>query len=308
MRSSDNESVLKAIGNTPLIPLAFRSKGRVFAKLEYLNPGGSLKDRSALFMIEEAERLGLLKKGGTIIEASSGNQGIALAMIGAVKGYKVIITASKKVSIEKRQTMQAYGAKVVMCEPTRFVEDPRSNHSKAVELCKRIKGAFMPNQYFNLANPEAHFRMLGPEIWKQTAGKITHFLGAAGTTGTVSGVGKFLKKKNKALKVIAADAATSFFMTNGHPKPYKLEGIGVDFETPCLDMTAVDEFVGVTDRQALGMLPVMARKHGLLLGPSSGAVAFAVATYARQLRKGDLLVCTFADSGRAYLSKGYFEV
>lgn len=301
-----SQNLLQSIGNTPLIKIPFASKGEVYAKLEYLNPGGSIKDRSALYMVEEAEKEWLLKPGGTIVEASSGNQGIALAMIGAVKGYKVIITASEKVSKEKLKTLEAYGAEVVICPSTEFIEDPRSYHSKAEEILKVTPGAFMPNQYFNLKNPEAYYKSLGPEIWAQTEGKVTHLFAAAGTGGHVSGTGKYLKEKNPKIKVIAVDAATSFRSTSGQPKPYEMEGIGVDFKAPCLDEKVIDEFFTVTDAQGLGMLKVMAGQHGFLIGPSAGAVAYAANEHAKKLGSHELLVMIFGDSGRAYLSKNYY--
>ena len=299
-------SVLAAIGNTPLVKVQFDSAAAVYAKLEYLNPGGSIKDRSALYMVQQAETEGKLKPGGTIVEASSGNQGIALAMIGAIKGYKVIITASEKVSEEKLKTLKAYGAEIVLCPPTDLIEDPKSYHSKAEEIVRNTPGAFMPNQYHNLKNPEAYYKSLGPEIWKQTGGKITHLFAAAGTGGHVSGVGKYLKEQNLKIKIIAVDTATSFHQTKGHPLPYKLEGIGVDFEAPCLDEKNIDEFFPVTDEQGLGMLKVMARKYGLLIGTSAGAVAFAAQEYCKKLKPDDLAVMIFGDSGRAYLSKNYY--
>jgi len=300
------KNVLAAIGNTPLVKVGFEGQGQVFAKLEYLNPGGSVKDRSALFMIEEAERLGLLKPGGTIVDASSGNHGIAVAMIGRVKGYRVIITCSEKVSQEKLQTIQAYGAEVVMCPSTDFIEDPRGYHSRAVEIHKQIPNSFMPNQYFNTTNALAHETVLGPEIWRQTEGKITHFFAGAGTGGTISGVGKFLKSKNPDIKIVALDSVTSWRATNGHPKPYKVEGMGIDFETPVLNKSVIDEYFTVTDDNALDMLKEMAAVHGLLVGPSSGAVAFAGKEYAKRLGLNDLAVMIFGDSGRAYLSKGFY--
>lgn len=201
---------MEAIGNTPLVKVPFKTKAEVFAKLEYLNPGGSIKDRSARFMIEEAEKKGLLKPGGTIIESSSGNQGVACAMIGAIKRYKVIITASPAMSEEKVKTIKAYGAKVIMC-PAVSISDPKSRHNIAKELVKKIPNSFMPNQYFNLSNPKAHYSSLGPEIWRQTKGRITHFFAAAGTGGTVSGAGKFLKEKNPKIKIMAVDIDTSSF-------------------------------------------------------------------------------------------------
>jgi len=273
-----------------------------------LNPGGSIKDRTALHMIEAAEREGTLKPGGTIIEASSGNQGIAIAMIGAVKGYKVVITVSEKVSAEKKQTLQAYGARLVVCPATEDHEDPRNYHQQAVALQRRTPNSFMPNQYFNTANPLAHYHTLGPEIWQQTEGRITHFFAAAGTGGQVSGVGRYLKEQNPDIRVVAVDAATSFHATKGKPSAYQMEGIGIDFETPCLNEAVVDEFVPVSDEQGIGILPEMAATYGLLVGPSSGAVAYAVREYSKRLGKKDLAVAIFSDSGRAYLSKNYYGV
>ena len=304
MRKPSND-LLDAIGRTPLVKVPFKSPAAIFAKLEYLNPGGSIKDRSALFMIEEAERKGLLKPGGTIIEASSGNQGIAIAMIGAIKGYKVIITVSEKVSEEKVKTLKAYGAKVVVCPATPFIEDPRSYHRQATEIHKKIPNSFMPNQYFNLSNPKAHYLTLGPEIWRQTKGKVTHYFAAAGTSGTISGAGKFLKEKNPKIKVIAVDVNTSFHATGGHPKSYKMEGIGIDFKTPVLNEAVIDEFLTVSDAQGLGMLKKMALQ-GFLVGTSSGAVAYAAQNYLGKLKKNDVAVMIFGDSGRAYLSKNYY--
>ena len=302
-----NANILQAIGNTPLVQVKIDSPGQLLAKLEYLNPGGSVKDRSALFMIETAEKLGLLKPGGTIVDASSGNHGIAIAMIGCVKGYRVIITVSEKNSREKVQTIQAYGAEIVVCPPTEFIDDPRSYHSQAVAIHRSISNSFMPNQYFNLVNAQAHETMLGPEIWRQTEGKITHFFAAAGTGGTISGVGKFLKSQNPNIKVIAIDTATSFRSTGGHPKPYKLEGVGVDFNGPVLNYNVIDEFIAVTDDNAIETLKTIARTQGLLLGASSGAVVWAAMDYAPKLKTGDLAVMICGDSGRAYLTKGFFD-
>ena len=301
-----HKNLLHAIGNTPLVKLNFESEGEVYAKLEYLNPGGSVKDRSALFMIEHAEKTGLLKPGGTIVDASSGNHGIAVAMIGRIKGYRVIITVSQKVSFDKLQTIKAYGAEVVMCPSTEFIEDPQSYHSVAVEIHKNTPNSFMPNQYFNITNAIAHETLLGPEIWEQTGGKVTHFFAAAGTCGTVSGVGKCLKNQNPNVKIIALDSINSFRATNGNPKPYKVEGMGMDFETPVLNKSVIDEIVCVSDDDALGMLKTLASKHGLLVGPSSGAVAYGAQEYAKKLKKNDIAVIIFGDSGRAYLSKGFY--
>jgi cystathionine beta-synthase len=200
------KNILDAIGNTPLVQVKYDSPAQIYAKLEYLNPGGSIKDRSALYMIEEAERTGILKPGGTIVDASSGNHGIAVAMIGRVKGYRVIIAVSEKVSDEKKKTLMAYGAEVVVCPPTDFIEDPRSYHSQAKKIHETTPNSFMPNQYFNISNARGHELSTGPEIWKQTEGKITHFIAAAGTSGTISGTGRFLKKQNPNIKVLAVDS------------------------------------------------------------------------------------------------------
>lgn len=299
------KNVLTAIGNTPIVELNLGSKARVCAKLEYLNPGGSVKDRSAVFMIEEAERKGLLKPGGTIIDASSGNQGIAVAMIGAAKGYKVIITVTEKISKEKLTTIQAYGATVVMCPPA-AMDDPRNYHNVAVQIQKQTPNSFMPNQYFNLSNRLAHQTLLGPEIWRQTEGKITHFFAAAGTSGTVSGAGRYLKSQNPDIKVIAIDAKNSWRSTKGNPKPYAIEGIGIDFDTPITDYSIIDEFLEVSDEESLGILQPLAKQHGLLVGLSSGAVAAGVVQYLPKLKQGDIAVMIFGDSGRAYLSKGFY--
>ncbi|MEX0672286.1 MAG: cysteine synthase family protein [Candidatus Babeliales bacterium] len=302
---SSYPSLIDVIGKTPLVEVPLNLVCPTLAKLEYLNPGGSVKDRSALFMIQEAEQKGWLKPGGTIIDASSGNQGIALAIIGAQKGYNVIITISEKISIEKKKTLLAYGATIVTCPVTDRIDDPEGYHSKAVEIHKNTPNSFMPNQYFNLSNPKAHETMLAPEIWQQTNGMITHFFAAAGTGGTISGVGTYLKKMNPTIKVIAVDSCNSYRSTNGHPKRYNLEGIGVDFISPVLDVSVIDQFITVSDQEAFTALQSVAKK-GFLVGPSSGAVAAAVKKYTKKLAPHDILVMIFGDSGRAYLSKDFY--
>jgi cystathionine beta-synthase len=301
-----HKSLLHAIGNTPLVQIDFQTPCATYAKLEYLNPGGSVKDRSSLYMIEEAERLGLIKPGGTLIDASSGNQGIATAMIGAVKGYKVIITFPEKNSKEKLEALKAYGAEVIICPATNFLEDPNSYHSQAIRIHKATPNSFMPNQYFNLSNRMAHYKSLGPEIWKQTEGKITHFIAAAGTGGTVSGAGKYLKEQNPNIKVVAVDSNNSYRSTQGNPKPYKLEGIGVDFDSPVLDHSVIDQFFLASDNESIAMLQHLAKKEGLLVGPSSGAVAYAAQQYCKQLKSTDLAIFILGDSGRAYLTKNFY--
>lgn len=296
-----------AIGNTPLVRVNLAPNKTLYAKLEYLNPGGSVKDRSALHMIIQAEKRGDLKPGGTLIDASSGNQGIATAMIGAHKGYNVIITVSEKSSAEKVDTIRAYGAKVVICPSTDYLEHPDSYHSQAVRIQKETPNSFMPNQYFNTDNRDAHYLSLGPEIWKQTDGKVTHFFAGAGTGGTVSGVGRFLKEHNPNIKIFAMDSDTSYRSTGGCPKPYAVEGMGIDFDSPVIDHNIIDDIIQVSDTNALGILKTLARKHGLLAGPSSGAVAYAAQQYANaHMKDGDLGVMIFGDSGRAYLSKNFY--
>lgn len=301
-----NKTLLSSIGNTPLVKINLNPQADLFGKLEYLNPGGSVKDRSTLFMIEHAEKTGLLKPGGTIIDASSGNHGIAVAMIGCIKGYKVIITVSEKISQEKLQTILAYGAQVIMCPSTAFIDDPQSYHSQAVAIHQSTPNSFMPNQYFNTLNALAHETLLGPEIWRQTNGKITHFFAGAGTGGTISGVGKFLKSQNPNIKIIAIDSNNSFRSTGGHPKPYVIEGIGIDFETPVLNNNVIDEIIPVSDEQAISTLKLLSTQHGALVGPSSGAVAYGALQYSSEFKKGDIGVMIFGDSGRAYLSKGFY--
>ena len=285
-----NSTLLNSIGNTPLVKINLNPAANLFGKLEYLNPGGSVKDRSALFMIEQAEKTGLLKPGGTIVDASSGNHGIAVAMIGCVKGYKVIITVSEKISQEKLQTILAYGAQVVMCPATAFIDDPNSYHTQALAIHKSLPDSFMPNQYFNTLNALAHETFLGPEIWRQTKGQITHFFAGAGTGGTISGVGKFLKSQNPEIKIIAIDSNNSFRSTHGHPKPYVIEGIGIDFETPVLNQAILDDIIPVSDEQAINTLKLLSTKQGLLVGPSSGAVAYGAMQYSAKLKASDLAV------------------
>lgn len=302
-----HSNLLTAIGNTPLVQINLNTPNQIFAKLEYLNPGGSVKDRSSLFMIEQAEKEGLIQPGGTIIDASSGNQGIALAMIGAAKGYKVIIVVSEKISTEKKQTLEAYGAQVVTCKPTDFLEDENSYHSIATKIQQETPNSFMPNQYFNKKNALAHYTLLGPEIWEQTNHQVTHFIAAAGTGGTVSGAGKYLKEKNPLIKVIAVDSNNSYRSTQGNPKPYAIEGMGVDFTSPVLDHETIDEFVLAPDEPSIEMLKNLAKNQGFLVGPSSGAVAYAAQQYCKNLPPSSLAVIIFGDSGRAYLSKNFYD-
>lgn len=301
-KSQRYKPLLRSIGNTPLILFEAECKPTILAKLEYLNPGGSIKDRSALFMVEEAEKQGLLKPGGTIVEASSGNQGIALAMIGAIRGYRVIITVPSRTSREKIATLQAYGATVHVCPNKDSVDDPEGFHQKAKTMAQSIPGAFMPNQFHNLANPKAHYCTTGPEIWDQTEGLITHCVMGVGSCGTITGIGRFLKEKNPKIKIIGIDAATSKFSSPDHPKAYETEGIGIDSITPVLDLSVIDEIIPVDDASAFSMTKQLAKK-GYLVGLSSGAAMHVALNYAKNLTETDVLVVIFADSGRAYLSR-----
>ncbi|MFT6765314.1 MAG: cystathionine beta-synthase [Alteromonas naphthalenivorans] len=302
-----HKTIIEAIGNTPLVKLPLNTPATILAKLEYLNPGGSVKDRSALYMIEKAEQKKLLQPGGTIIDASSGNQGIALAMIGVLKGYKVIITVSEKISREKYQTLKAYGAQVVVCPATTFINDPKSYHMQAKALHEQIPGSFMPDQYYNIENRWAHYNLLGPEIWEQTNGTITHYFAGLGTGGTASGAGQYLKEKNPDIKVIGMDSENSLRATNGNPKPYAIEGIGIDFTSKVINYDVIDEIINIGDAEALTMLKTLAHTYGLLGGPSTGAVAVGVHKKLASLTKDDVVVMICGDSGRAYLSKNFYQ-
>jgi cystathionine beta-synthase len=302
MEQNSFRTILECIGNTPLVKLDMGSIPTILAKLEFTNPGGSIKDRSALFMIEQAERSGLLKPGGTIVEASSGNQGIAIAMIGSLKGYRVIITVPDRTAAEKIAVLRAYGAEVHVCPNTDNHEDPRGYHARAEQMLHSIPGAFMPNQYYNKNNARAHYASTGPEIWRQANGCLTHFMAGAGTCGTISGVGRYLKEKNPRIQVIGVDAATSKYSSK-EPKAYKSEGIGIDVISEVFDRSAIDEIIPITDDDAFAMTQTMARRYGLLVGISSGAVMHVALQYAKKLSKNDVMVVIFADSGRNYLSK-----
>ncbi|MBM3886930.1 cysteine synthase family protein [Candidatus Dependentiae bacterium] len=296
------KTMLESIGNTPLIRLELPVRPTILAKLEYLNPSGSLKDRAALYMVEEAERLGKLKPGGTIIEATSGNQGISLAMIGAIKGYRVIITVPDRTTLEKIAVLRAYGAEVHVCPNTASHDDPRGYHARAEQLLHEIPGAFMPNQYYSPSNPMGHYHSTGPEIWQQTAGTLTHFIAGTGTCGTISGVGRYLKEKNPSIKIIGVDAANSLY-SSPQPKEYTVEGLGIDVISEAFDQSVVDHIIPITDEDAFNSTRRVAKENGLLVGISSGAVLHVAMKYAQQLSENDIVVVMLADSGRAYLSK-----
>jgi cystathionine beta-synthase len=291
-------NLLSLIGSTPLLRLSQYFPLNVFAKLEYFNPGGSIKDRTAAYMIDQAEKKGLLKPSGTIIEASSGNQGIALAMIGALKGYNVIITIPTRTSIEKKNTMLSYGAQIIVCDESKG-EDYRE---RALQLAQEIPNSFMPDQYFNPDNSAAHYASTGPEIWQQTNGSVTHVVVAAGSCGTITGIGRYLKEKNKNIKIIGVDAATSAYSSKD-PQPYQTEGLGIDYVDGLFDTNVVDQIIPVTDEQAFSQARTMSQKHGLLIGPSSGAVICGAEQIIPSLDLDSVVILILADSGRAYLSK-----
>jgi cystathionine beta-synthase len=298
-------SLLDLIGKTPLVRLDRLAEGlsaSVWAKVESLNPGGSIKDRVGLAMIEEAERQGWLKPGGTIIEATAGNTGVGLAMAAAIKGYRCIFVLPDKMSSEKIRLLTAYGADIVITPTAVAPDSTESYNGVADRLAREIPGAWRPNQFANLANPEIHYRTTGPEIWEQTEGKITAFVAGVGTGGTISGVGRFLKEKNPAIRVIGADPEGSV-LSGDTPRPWKVEGIGEDFMPRTLNGQVIDEWVRVGDAESFHTARALARREGLLLGGSSGTAVAAALRYGRRLGAGDLIVALCPDTGRNYLSK-----
>jgi cystathionine beta-synthase len=299
------DSILDAVGHTPLVQLSRLGEGlqaKVAVKVEMTNPGGSVKDRVALAMIAEAEQKGLLRPGGTIIEATAGNTGVGLAMVAAVKGYRCIFVLPDKMSSEKIALLKAYGAEVVITQTSVPPDSPESYNGVADRLSREIPGAWRPNQFTNLANPEIHYRTTGPEIWDQTKGKITVFVCGVGTGGTVSGVGKYLKERNPNIKVVGADPEGSV-LSGGSPKPWKVEGIGEDFVPKTFSAQYVDDWVRVSDAESFHVARELARREGMLLGGSTGTNVAAALRYARRLGPGQLVVALGCDTGRNYLSK-----
>ncbi len=299
------DSVLDLIGNTPLVRLRRAVPGarcEVLAKLEMLNPGGSVKDRPALAMIEAAEREGLLRPGGTIIEPTSGNTGVGLAMVAGRRDYRCIFVMTDKVSHEKVQLLRAYGAEVVVCPVAVAPEDPDSYYSTAERLVAETPHAYQPNQYFNQVNPQAHEQTTGPELWRQTGGRITHFVAGAGTGGTLNGVGRYLKAKNPDVQIVAADPEGSVF-SGGSGRPYLVEGIGEDFWPETYDPAVVDRVIAVSDQASFDMARLVSHREGLLVGGSGGTAVCAAAEVATDCGPDDVVVLLLPDSGRGYLSK-----
>jgi cystathionine beta-synthase len=299
------ENALDAIGRTPLVRLNRVTGGArclVLAKVEYVNPGGSVKDRPAARMIVEAEKTGLLRPGSTIVEATSGNTGSGLAMAAAIRGYRCILVMPDNMSKEKIDLLKAYGAEVVVTPTNVPADSPESYYGVAERLVAEIPGAFMPNQWHNHDNPDAHYHSTGPEIWEQTAGRITHFVCGMGTGGTISGTARYLKEMNPNILVAGADPEGSIY-SGDTPKSYKVEGIGMNYLPDTIDMRVIDRLERISDRESFLMARRIAREEGLLAGGSAGTAAVAAMRVAATLPEDAVLVVIFPDSGRGYMSK-----
>ncbi|HET9951950.1 MAG TPA: cystathionine beta-synthase [Candidatus Eisenbacteria bacterium] len=306
------DNILQTVGHTPLVRLNRLTrdcKATVLAKVEYFNPGGSVKDRIAIAIVAEAEAKGLLKPGGTIVEATSGNTGTGLAMVAAVKGYRAILCMPDKVSIEKINLLKSFGAEVVITPTAVPPDSPESYYEVAKRLAREIPGAYLANQYHNPTNPEAHFKSTGPEIWQQTGGKIDYFVAGMGTGGTITGIARYLKSQNPKIKVVGADPVGSilkdyFYTKKMVPaKSYKVEGIGEDFIPSIYDFSMYDEMISVNDSQSLNTARRLAREEGILAGGSSGTALWAALQVARRAKEGEVVVVLIPDTGERYLSK-----
>jgi cystathionine beta-synthase len=311
-------NILETIGNTPLVRLNKVVKdipATILAKIETTNPGNSIKDRMALKMIEDAEKSGKLKPGGTIIEGTSGNTGMGLAIAAVIKGYKCIFTSTDKQSKEKFDALRAFGAEVIVCPTNVDPEDPRSYYSVSSRLEREVPNSWKPNQYDNLSNSQAHYEQTGPEIWEQTEGKITHLVVGVGTGGTISGTAKYLKEKNPAIQILGIDTYGSVFkkyketgiMDKGEIYPYITEGIGEDFLPMNVDFSLIDHFEKVTDKDAALMTREIARKEGIFAGNSTGSAVAGVLQMKDRFKEGDVVVIIFPDHGSRYMGKMYNE-
>jgi cystathionine beta-synthase len=301
------ESLLDLVGNTPLLRLGSTTdgaKGLVLAKIEYLNPGGSVKDRIALRMVEAAEKSGELASGGTIVEPTSGNTGVGLAMVAQARGYHCVFVCPDKVSEDKRNVLKAYGADVVVCPTAVAPEHPDSYYSVSDRLVSEIEGAWKPDQYSNPNNPLSHYEQTGPEIWRQTDGQITHFVAGVGTGGTISGVGRYLKEVSDGrVQVVGADPEGSVY-SGGTGRPYLVEGVGEDFWPAAYDPTVADRIIAVSDKDSFATTRRLAREEALLVGGSSGMAAAAAIRLAHELDDPEaVIVVLLPDGGRGYLSK-----
>jgi cystathionine beta-synthase len=301
------DSLLDVIGDTPLLRLK-RIGGELecdlVAKLEMLNPGGSVKDRIGITMIEAAEKGGHLKPGGTIVEPTSGNTGVGLAIAAALKGYRCIFTMPDKMSQEKISLLRAYGAEVVIAPTAVPPESPESYYRVADRFTEEIPGAFQPNQYYNQDNPRAHYETTGPELWRQTDGKITHLVVGVGTGGTITGAGRYLKEQNPNVVIVGADPEGSLY-TGKEARPYLVEGIGEDFWPESFDPNVVDRWITVSDRDSFDTARRITREEGVLVGGSAGTAVWAAVEVGRELGSDHLVVVVLPDSGRSYLSKLY---
>jgi cystathionine beta-synthase len=303
------ENFLGAMGNTPLVRLHTVTRGvrpTVLAKLEMLNPGGSVKDRIGIRMIEAAEREGKLRPGGTIVEPTSGNTGHGLAIAAAIKGYKCIFVMPDKMSQEKISLLRAYGAEVIITPTAVAPDSPESYYRVADRLTEEIPGAFQPNQYWNPENPATHEETTGPEIWAQTDGKVDVFVAGVGTGGTITGVGRFLKRQNSDIVIVGADPEGSLY-SGDEPRPYLVEGIGEDFWPGTFDPELVDRYVRVSDRDSFLTARAVTRQEGILVGGSCGSAVFAALHVARELDASKTIVVLLPDTGRQYLSKIYSD-
>jgi cystathionine beta-synthase len=302
------ENITDVVGNTPLVRLGRIEEGegicaRLLAKLEYMNPGGSVKDRPAVKMLEVAENEGHLKPGGTVVEPTSGNTGIGLALAAAIKGYSCVCVMPDKTSQEKRDLLEALGAKVVVTPTGLTPDDPESYYAVAERLAREIPGGFKPGQYENSANPLSHYQTTGPEIWEQTNGEITHFVAGMGTCGTITGVGRYLKEQNPGVRVVGADPEGSIFSDPNNVHTYAVEGVGEDFYPGNYDPGVVDEVIQVTDRESFLMTRRLMAEEGLFVGGSCGLATMAAIRAVKGLPEDAVVVVLLPDTGRNYVSK-----